>query len=658
MKLVAATVKNFRSVEDSEQFTLDEIACLVGKNEAGKSAILQALAGVNPHPAAPFEYNKERDYPRRHLTKYDERHEGGAAPVAITEWSVSDEAKALITDEFGEDAVMEGTLTITSGYGGKSIWTMPINREAAVEHILTSSNLSASELAQARAAVAKSTKNDQAKALREIEGASEKLAALAAKLDSFSGDVLARVRSLWEPLIPRFMYFSNYDRMAGEVQIEQLQDRNQMTQLRSDERRSLELFQDFLSFAGTSVSEIIAAKTYETFNARLKAASNTVTDEIFEYWTQNPFLSVEVTVGSAKPGDPPPLNSGTIARARVYNSIHRVDVPFSERSAGFVWFFSFLVKFAQVKDDEVPVILLLDEPGLTLHGKAQADLLRFFREKLAPHHQLIYSTHSPFMVDPERLTSARIVEDAAYLARGNKFETQGTKVRDDVLGKDPDTVFPLQGALGYEITQTLFVGKHTLLVEGPSDVLYLQALSAALKRKGRTGLDPRWTMCPTGGIGNIKPFVSLFKGSEMNIAVLADYASGQKKLIESLRSSTILETGSVVTLNEATGKAEADVEDLLDPDLFVDLVNATYSLTGDNRLTAETLDVAHPSERLVQKAEAYFRTLPDTIPTYDHYSPSEWLLIHPNILDESAGCEATLAKAEPLFTRLNGLLKV
>jgi predicted ATPase len=122
-------------------------------------------------------------------------------------------------------------------------------------------------------------------------------------------------------------------------------------------------------------------------------------------------LSVVVKVETARPGDLAPLNAGTIARARIDNNLHRVDTPFSERSAGFVWFFSFLVKFAQVRDDESPVVLLLDEPGLTLHGKAQADMLRFFKETLAPHHQVIYSTHSPFMVPADDLVSVRVVED-------------------------------------------------------------------------------------------------------------------------------------------------------------------------------------------------------------------------------------------------------
>lgn len=67
MKLIAAHVTNFRSVENSEPFTADQVTCLVGKNEAGKSALLLALAALNPHPSTPAILDKERDYPRRYL---------------------------------------------------------------------------------------------------------------------------------------------------------------------------------------------------------------------------------------------------------------------------------------------------------------------------------------------------------------------------------------------------------------------------------------------------------------------------------------------------------------------------------------------------------------------------------------------------------------
>jgi hypothetical protein len=415
---------------------------------------------------------------------------------------------------------------------------------------------------------------------------------------------------------------------------------------------------EFLEFAGVPLDDILSVGTYETFSAKLQAASNNITDQILEYWAQNPDLMVNVTIDPSRPNDKPPFNTGTIGRARIYNQLHRVDTPFSERSAGFVWFFSFLVKFEKVKEQGAPVVFLLDEPGLTLHGKAQGDLLRYFDEKLAPRHQIIYTTHSPFMVAPEKLTSARIVEDKVEV-KGQRRVPIGTKVREDILTTDPDTLFPLQGALGYEITQSLFIGKHTLLVEGASDILYLQAFSHALKLRKRVGLDPRWTICPTGGIGNVRAFVSLFGGNKLDIAVLADQTKADAKKIEELRRSQILKAGRVFTISDFTSKAESDVEDLFEPQLFVSIVNAAYELPAAHRLTAQSLEDADKNTvRLVKKAEAAFNVMPDTIAIFDHFAPSAWLIANLKELEgDTAPLATTLDRAEKLFTALNAALE-
>jgi hypothetical protein len=453
------------------------------------------------------------------------------------------------------------------------------------------------------------------------------------------------------------MYFSNYDRMDGAVQFEHLQQLKANNQLQLDQYSGARLFLEFMDYAGVPLEDILNVTTYETFNAKLQGASNNITDQILEYWTQNPDLEVRVDVSAGKTGDIAPFNAGTVGRARIYNQIHRADTPFSERSAGFVWFFSFLVKFARVKADGKPVVLLLDEPGLTLHGKAQADLLRYFDEKLAPHHQIIYSTHSPFMVAPDKLLSARVVEDQVALS-GMRRVSQGTKVREDVLSNDPDTLFPLQGALGYEITQSLFIGKYTLLVEGASDILYLQALSDALKSRKRVGLDSRWTICPTGGIGNVRAFVSLFGGNKLDLAVLADQTKQDQKKIEDLRRSEILKAGRVFTIAQFTGKVESDIEDLLDDELFAVIVNSAYELGGTQKLTAKSLSDADPTtQRLVKRAEAAFKVMPDTIPMFDHFTPSAWLIRNPSALDGGKReIEVTLDRAEALLTELNTLL--
>jgi hypothetical protein len=220
-------------------------------------------------------------------------------------------------------------------------------------------------------------------------------------------------------------------------------------------------------------------------------------------------------------------------------------------------------------------------------------------------------------------------------------------------------VFPLQGALGYEITQSLFIGKHTLLVEGASDILYLQALSHVLKKRGRTGLDTRWTICPSGGIGNVRAFVSLFGGNQLDIAVLADQTKQDSKKIEELKRSQILKTERVFTISDFTGKPESDVEDIFEPSIFVSVVNAAYALPADKKLTKKSLDEADKNTvRLVKKAEAAFNVMPDTIPTFDHFAPAAWLINNLATI-EGTGKEVdlTLERAEKMFAALNKALE-
>jgi predicted ATPase len=131
-----------------------------------------------------------------------------------------------------------------------------------------------------------------------------------------------------------------------------------------------------------------------------------------------------------------------------------VTTELGSRSRGFIWFFSFLAWYSEVKRLDGQIILLLDEPGLTLHATAQHDLLRFFETELLPSHQLIYSTHSPFMVDPYHLERVRIVEDKSMDAEnGADLENSGTIILSDIFSASPESLFPLQGALSYELHQ-------------------------------------------------------------------------------------------------------------------------------------------------------------------------------------------------------------
>ena len=649
MKLARVHVTNFRCILDSNPVDIGPTTCLVGKNESGKTAFLQALEGLRPVHSSDSQYKKLEDYPRRFYAEYDERHGGDEAEVVSTVWKLDESDKNDLETRFGEESISGDEVTISKRYGETDThWSVPVDETVILESLFDRYELSEEErgvlegVNQTRIA---------GKRLRDLEQRTERQSGVLKEIGKFR-DCSASLAAidLLEERTPRFLYFSHYDRMSGEVSINQLHRDMVGRGIQVDDQ----VFLDFLEYAGTNLDELTGTNRFEEMNAKCEAAANRITDQIFEYWTQNDQLAIKVILGEGKPDDEAPFNEGTVARARVENLLHRVTSAFSERSAGFIWFFSFLVRFAQIRKTHRDVIILLDEPGLTLHGTAQKDLLRYFRRELEPHHQIIYTTHSPFLVPADNLASVRTVEEVVWRDKRNRPVSKGTKIRADVLTTDPQTSFPVLGAMGYEVTQGLMITPDTLLVEGPADILYLQALSRKLESLGRIHLDPKWTMCPSGGIDKVLPFVRLFYGNDLNTVVLTDFDRGQTGDLDELYKSGLLDRERIVLTSEIAGQTEADIEDFFTHELFVELINRTFRLEAEDRLTVSKLMTADENTaRAVKKAEAYFRLLPDRIPMFSRYSPALYLLRNPELLEgNEPRVEQTLLAFEDAFRRI------
>jgi hypothetical protein len=650
MKLVKARVRNFRSAEDSGTFDVGDLTCLVGKNEAGKTAILTALFGSSAS-ANQFSYDTVRDYPRRFFSRYDERHDGEPAPVATLTWELSDEDRAAVADVLGAGALSNTTVDVTTDYSRHTTWSVQVDSNVVRDFLLEQSGVAGAE----REKFSKISLERLVAEANAHPEPSDELQAVKQSISAFrKGKPTLAAIDVLHKRMPVFFYTSHFDRMSGEISLEKLSrdTRNGDTISPGDQ-----IFLDFLEYAGTSVSELQASTRLEELNARCQAASNEITEEMFEFWSQNDALSVEIILAQGLSEDPAPFNAGTVAKIRIRNDNHKVSVPLSERSAGFVWFFSFLSQFKQMRKKTPGAVILLDEPGLTLHGKAQADLLRYIIERLLPEHQVIYSTHSPFMVPADRLEDVRVVEDVVTYDQRRRPAVKGTQVSADVLSVDQDTLFPLQAHLGYEVTQSLFVGAHTLLVEGPSDVLYLQAASQALKQRKRHGLDRRWVICPTGGIDKVQSFASLFAGKGINIVALCDYGSGDKTKVQRLRTSQILKSTGVLVATDFTGKDESDVEDFFAAALYAEILNGAYALKGKGRITAAQLSAGSTSSRQVKQAESLFNVMDSSVPAFDHFSPASWLIQNQSVLaEDTSAVNETLDRFERLFVEINSQL--
>ena len=646
MKLVSVQIKNYKSIEDSGVFTIRDITCLAGKNESGKTAILQALRRLKPVEPTARNYETLTEYPRRRLHEA----EGGdpaAREVLITNWELSEDDLAAIGKEIGTDAMKEPKVVISRGYDNQTEWEFSVDDKKVIEFIV--SNIDDLTEDTKQKSLEQPTVANLHSHLASLENRNEGENLLFEYIEqNFPGfNSETKVRTILEERLPHFLFFPTYGTLAGRVQIEELSTKIASRDNLTEAER---YFVALLSLAGTDVDSLHSATRYEQQKARLEGVSNRLTDEIFTYWTQNRDLEVEFDYSDGKRDDPPPFNEGHIISLRVRNRRHRVTVGFDERSTGFVWFFSFLAWFSQMEETHGnSLIILLDEPGLSLHGRAQGDLLRYIKERLLPKYQVIYTTHSPFMIDTDNILGVRTVEDKQSASGA----ILGTKVSDKVLSTDADTLFPLRAALGYDLTQSLFIGDHTLLVEGPSDLLYIHWFSRELQERGRTRLDPRWTVTPVGGIDKFGSFNALFGGNNLHVAILTDYHQGEKRKVNNLEESGLLSAGHLFLANQFTDQAEGDIEDMLGREFYVELVNQCYQLK-EEAIPRERED--SPPQRAIKEVEDHFRTTATKGPEFDHYTPSVYLVEHGSDFRESENLETGLARFEKLFKGLNAIL--
>jgi hypothetical protein len=611
--LRSTRVHNYKSIHDSGAVTVEpNVTCLVGKNESGKTALLEALYRLKPVPSGhPQTFDALRDYPRR----FYGRDKAKIASLAVIDatYELSDGEVTLLEGRYGAGCVSTRFVTMTRGYSNEITCTPIANDDALLAHLKTDTRLAGVDVSAA---------TDVSAVRAAIDSIVEPPGPLAELRTWLNTEPSDRVYTSLGTCQPSFIYFSQYNILPGVVSIKRLQTVDE-EHLEPGERTALSL----LRLAGVESEEFDEAN-YEARKAALEAAANTLTDEVFEFWTQNTELQIELDIEfrqtEAVPALPEPF-----LQIRIRNNRHRVTLNFSERSAGFVWFFSFLAYFSEFRDSEDKHILLLDEPGLNLHGTAQADLLRYIDERLATDHQVLYTTHSPFMVQADRLERARLVEDV---------DKVGTIVKDDALGTTEETQFPLHAAIGIRVTQTLFLGPSTLIVEGNADLLYIRTLSRHLEEQGRMSLDDQWTVLPVGGLDKMPTFMALLS-PQVYVVALHDVPKTVPKKLQNLVDRKIIDANQLLPLTEVTGGKEADIEDMFDETFYLQLLGESGTATVAKAEMKGT-------GRIIPRVEKAFGG------KFSHYAPARHLAVHAGNLMPSAPAK-TLDRFESLFKKLN-----
>ena len=633
IKLKKVTINKYKSIETEQSFDVeDDITVLVGKNESGKTAILEAINKSNPNDQDD-KLDETLDYPKKQFGPYN-RSDVDVTMIRCT-YELSEPLLSRIREDIGPDTLANTEIDHKKSYRNNS---EPFDNISVDLSQFLAFKLGQQAFADTdfKEQVEQATSRQQLTDLKQQYTDAPNIDFLQQLIKYFqhSNELADALRGYvihkWlQPGLPKYLYYDEYNSLPSDINISKLQNKSSFTKLEKT-------FKALFELAGIQIHDLFQDNEYERYNSKLEATSSAISDILFRYWTTNTNLDVECRF------EGPPSTHPNL-KIRIRNNKYRMTLPLGSRSKGFNWFFSFLVWFSKIQEDpNNNYIVLLDEPGLNLHASAQADWLRFIEdlahdEELSKNYQLIYTTHSPFMVESNKLHRVRTV-----------LETDsGTRISDSIQEKDPDTLFPLQAALGYDIAQNLFIAQNNLLVEGVSDLIYLQTMSSILHGDGRDALREDITIVPVGGLDKVATFISLLRGQQLNIACLLDTFTDQngKQRVEDMVKQKIIRDRNIRFFDEfaASSGDKADMEDMFSKCEYLNLFNQAFHEHNDINLQ----DLCDTEKRIVKQIKKKLGK------RFNHHRPANSLAK----LGADAKCfsNETLNRFEKMFEEVNKL---
>lgn len=589
MYLSRARIRDYRSVHDSGEIEIEPAkTLLVGVNEAGKTALLKALQQINA-PGDTEKFAALRDYPR---SRYTEVQRGDQDPsgivVAEATFTLDEDDKKIVLEAApGRTDITQFTVfryldnTLKYNFGAASLRATYSEIEDDLTRLrahLVKQNESES-VVEALDGIIVGVSSTRAVSGTFAEQLTDWLKTALPLVDEDARKEVVRHQRVKEQVardtgttaagrallkrVPLFVYYSTYFTVRPRINLSSLAQREAAGDIDEEYGFGNLCLLKLLGFTARELSDLAAGEpqpqqyggTGEQYQAAVKKYQEQLDDRHYRLNA----ASVELTLAIREVwGDEQVqlrlVADGQYLKVVVVDDVG-VEVELDQRSEGFRWLVSFFVVFkSQAQEDLKDAILLLDEPGLSLHALKQQEF-RQTLSRLAEDNQVIYTTHSPFMVGTDELDLVRIVE--------MKDREVGTKVHTRLVVDNPKSVYPLQAALGYELAQSLFGQARNLVCEGLTDMMYVEALNVAVTDAG-AGLKKAVALVPAASASKVVYYATLLSSQNLKVAALLDsdqageQAANQDELVRLLNTRRILRTKDYV----ATVKGP-EIEDLL-----------------------------------------------------------------------------------------------
>ena len=654
MKLVRARIRNYKNIIDSGSFTLEDVTCLVGRNQSGKSALLQALYRLNPVDDQRFRFDYVRDYPKRSVADYMRRTSAGeisdyvvTATFRLDHSDISAVENLLGHGSFPSDTV---ELTVHVDYNNTlHIEPLPIDENIVIDHFIDDIEL----FEQTVETLQDVNSLHELATLIEDKMNSEDAPELISDYDKLR-TVVEQFRSLdvsqfaWSSILadrlPRFVFYDQYAFMSGHADIAALKGRRDSDELSSQDLPLLGL----MLLGGLDIDSLIDdSRSSEVLTNELESASQAIASRVQRYWKVGPDFRPRLSVDVPTDADGLETTGTRVISIRIEDVYDDggsgFTTPIDQRSAGFNWLFSFVALIEYLKSLYPHSVILLDEPGTSLHGTAQAELLSLIRDEANSDRSFIYTTHSPFMVDVDGLDSVRILD--------SNSPEDGVRVTDDVYRVRSGDFLPLQSAFGYSAFRQLLIGPNVLIVEGVSDMVFIEKMRSVLTQLDRMTLDDQWTLVPAGGIGTIPTLVSFLRSKEeVNVAVLCDGSSEPGSRLNKAVGERLINEVKVVYVADCIGRRYGDIEDLFREETYLKLVNRHFGTS------VSVQDLPQGGDRIIERLRRLGNDmLPGVSADAFHFECARiFLLEYESVVGQLDDSE--LSRWEGLFERFNLLL--
>ena len=611
MRLRRFRVRAFRCIHDSGYITVGDLAAFVGRNESGKTTILQALTLLN------------KDEMVSDLDLCDELTDELKSEIKLTEgeFDLNENERELLEEKFPNLSIkkiiifrtnknpqiqydfIDSEFSTKKDTNFKSWKNLTDDLKNFVEIIPNHvSKQLDTEFFESSMPIDKETFSVKLNTLNKtiLDAASQEPQVISEWKDLYD-QIMGNFDSVFvsnkkrkelekfilDTLHPRFVYFSDYKKILGNINLNEYlkdptaSDVGGIEYLEEFDRA--ETVKNLLYLAELEIGELKNASSSPSKLIKLLSTSNKkLTARLNPSWKGEP-IHVELR-----------LNPGNIMSV-IISDVHKDGTItntglLNRRAEGFKWTFSFIVNFAAEtqKAELKEAILLLDEPARNLHPTQQlgiSDLLK----NLTGSNQVLYATHSPFMIFDYTPGNLLVVE----LDRKKHL----SRIFYDYWNADDATLTPIlyglsKGLVGSIIDREIGSNSRPLIiVETMSDTLYLNAFDKFLQ-------DPNISMNPLNIVpaynkNSVLPLSIFYRNHGYNTFILLDNDLESKQIAVQLKDNKFLDLQ--IIFFEKVGELLQSIEEYMMIEDYLYAVNQTYEIKlrreGFNNLTKEEVSV-------------------------------------------------------------------